>query len=205
MKTQQKITANRTVVKEKEIRNVVGAVCDAESVDLVFVVDCTGSMISHIASIKKNISEIGRRVKATNGNLRLRLAFVAYRGVCDGYGKHDTLGFVTEVQEFETFLGRLEPWGGDCPLANIADGIKRTNGLTWSHQSRVIFLIGDYPCHGFEFHNGLQSSFPLGTPGINIVAELKELGGNTGEGTMTMNFGRITSYTDRMIERFKHY
>jgi hypothetical protein len=198
----KKVTTVKTAIKERDIRSVIKAVCDAESVDLAFAVDCTASMASHIDSVKKNISEIVRRVKATNGNLKLRLAFVAYRGVQDDKEKAESLDFVSSVDDFESFVQKIGTRGGDF-VANIAGGIQRVNGLNWSYPSRVVFLVCDMPCHGLEF--GYDSIYPQGTPGIDIVSELRRLKTNAGDGTMTLNFGRITGHTDIMIRRFEDY
>jgi hypothetical protein len=75
--TRQKMNIIETLVKKKELKSVVRAVCDAECVDLAFVVDCTGSMSAHIRSVKESIKEIVRRVTATNGTSDSALPLLA--------------------------------------------------------------------------------------------------------------------------------
>lgn len=115
--------------RKKEIRNVARAVCDAESVDLAYVVDCTTSMQKYIDGVRSQIQEVVRRLKATNTNLSLRLAFVAYRGVRTDAKHIDTFQFPGSVEDFESFLSSLKAWGGDGLLANMAGGIQRANLL----------------------------------------------------------------------------
>ncbi|KAL7578865.1 hypothetical protein ACA910_006842 [Epithemia clementina (nom. ined.)] len=196
----------RMTMKKKDIRSVIRAVSAAESVDLCFVVDCTSSMQPYIASVKNSIRDIVFRVRATNANLRLRLAFVAYRGVEDDKKGSELLDFVTSVDAFLNFMQLIPARNGERKYGeNMAGGIQRANSLCWEQPTRVCFIIADMSCHGDEFLSG--TVYPSGTPGIDIVLELKTLQAKTLEnGTMTLNFGRITSTTDNMLSRFKeHY
>jgi hypothetical protein len=202
--TRTKVTQIKTALKEKDIRSAIRAVCAAESVDLVFIVDCTGSMTSYIASVKQNMIDIVRRISQTSGNLCLRMAMVGYRGVrdMDHSSSLSVLDFVSSVHDFEDFLGNISTWGGDGYTADMARGIQTANQLSWKQSTRVAFLIADVPCHGSEFHPR-SDDYPNGTPGVDIKAELKTLFANGESGTMTVNFGRITVETDQMIRRFK--
>jgi hypothetical protein len=202
--TRTKVTQIQTALKEKDIRSAVRAVCAAESVDLAFIVDCTGSMTSYIASVKQNMIDIVRRISQTSGNLSLRMAMVGYRGVRDMHHPSNLsiLDFVSSVHDFEDFLGRISTWGGDGYTADMARGIQKANQLSWKQSTRVAFLIADVPCHGSEFHPR-SDNYPNGTPGVDIKAELKTMFANSESGTMTVNFGRITVETDQMIRRFK--
>ena len=195
----------RTRIKEKDIRSVVRALSAAESVDLCFIVDCTGSMCPHIEAVKSSIRDIIFRVRATNANLNLRLAFVAYRGVEDDKAGSELLDFVPSVEKFLDFMAPIRARNGESLYGeNMAGGIQCANGLSWEQPTRVCFIIADMSCHGDEFLSG--TAYPGGTPGINIVDELKTLEANSNaEGTMTLNFGRITSTTDRMSARFKDH
>jgi hypothetical protein len=188
-------------LKEKEIRSVIRAVCAAESVDLAFVVDCTSSMGSYIAAVKDNITKIVRKIKTTNGNLRLRLAVVGYRDINDD-NRFEVLDFVENVSDFETFVELLSATGGCDTPEDIAGAIQQANRLSWRHSTREVFLIADAPCHGRKYHS-FDDSFPDGTPGINVDEELRLLQSNKGDGAMNIYFGRITKDTDTTIVRFQ--
>ena len=84
----------------------------------------------------------------------------------------------------------------------MAGGILKTNCLNWTQTTRVVFLIADAPCHGTIYHGGIADSYPCGTPDIDIINELTKLNSLANEGSMTLNFGRITSQTDTMIHKF---
>jgi hypothetical protein len=173
----------------------------AESVDLAFVIDCTGSMSSYIDAVKRNVKSIVQRVVSTNGNLSLRLAVVGYRDIGDGAKRFEVLDFVPSVTEFENFVGRLVATGGADAPEDIAGAIQQANKLSWQQASRIVFLRADAPCHGNEFHS-YSDDYGAGTPGIDILNELKRLQSKNDIGTMTLNFGKITNSTDRMIQVF---
>ena len=199
--TTVKTLALRTAVKEKAVSSMIRNVCSAESVDVAFVLDCTGSMSSYIAAVKNSIREIVDRIQKTNGDLKLRLAMVAYRDIGDGSERFEVLDFCSSVDTFKAFVGKLTATGGDDAPEDMAGAVQKANALDWKYSTRVVFLIADAPCHGRQFHS-LFDSYPSGTPGIDIVKELKSLLAMTGSGTMTVNFGRITGTTDAMINRF---
>ena len=66
-----KVAEIKLVMKEKDIRRALHAVQFAESVDVAFFVDCTGSMAPYISSVKDSIKSIVDRVLATNQDTNL--------------------------------------------------------------------------------------------------------------------------------------
>jgi hypothetical protein len=137
-------------IKKKEIRSAIEAVCAAERVDLAFLLDSTGSMGSYIEGVKKNIKAIVANIKTTNGNLRLRLAMVAYRDVSDRH-RSEVFPFSESVLEFESFVENLRATGGGDAPEDIAGAVQKVNELDWTHPTRLTFLITDAPCHGVDF------------------------------------------------------
>lgn len=193
--------------KEREVQKVINAVCAAEEVDLAFIIDCTSSMQSYINSVKTNVKAIVTKIVNTNKNLNLRLSVVAYRDLGDKK-RFEVMDFDSSVEKFESFISALQAIGGADAPEDIAGAFQQANMLSWLHHTRLAFLIADYPCHGTEFHNftNTRDSYPRGTPGINIIEEIKSLLSKRIEnGTMSLNFGRITEHTDTMIACFQKY
>eukprot|EP00956_Cyclotella_meneghiniana_P035022 scaffold110397_cov72-Cyclotella_meneghiniana.AAC.4 len=192
-------------IKERDVRRALLAVRSAESVDLAFILDCTSSMGRYIASAKDSIRDIVKRVQSTNRSMNLRLALVGYRDFCDST-RFEVLDFVTSVDEFESFLSGLRASGGGDTPEDLAGAIQKANTLSWSQPSKVVFIIADAPCHGTEFHSGLDDNHPEGSPGVDIISELRLLHEKAGvQETMSLTFGRITNHTDTMIECFRDY
>lgn len=159
-----KVTEVKLAMKEKDIHRALRAVQSAESVDIAFVIDCTGSMSSYIASVKDSIHDIVQRIRATNKNLSLRLAIVGYRDIED-CPRFEVLDFVSFIDSFTSFLAGLRATGGADTPEDMAGAIQEVNKLSWSNPTKVTFLIADSPCHGSEFHP-YDDSYPEGTPGI---------------------------------------
>ena len=190
-------------LKEKEIRSVIKSVSNAEAVDLAFLLDCTESMSPYIDSVKKSINKIISCVKRTNGSLKLRLAMIAYRDVGD-LNRFEVFDFTSSVPDFERFVEALRATGGADVPEDIAGAIRHANNLCWIHPTRVVFLIADSPCHGRQFHKFSVDDYPEGTPGIDIISELKNLQlSHKTHGSINLTFGRITEYTDEMIQAFR--
>jgi len=200
----------RLAIKEKEIRSVQRKVATAECVDLAFVLDGTSSMVHHIAAVKDNMQKIVTHVLRTNANLKIRLAVVVYRDL-EYKQRFDVLDFVTSLHAFENFVSKIEAVTGekgrqgprDTP-EDMAGGIQIANNqLSWSQPTKIVFLIADSPCHGVEFHSLEDDNHPRGTPGIDILKEVRALQTNKDPyGTTSVYFGRITERTDKMIQRF---
>jgi len=189
-------------MKEKDIRRALHAIKLAESVDIAFIIDCTGSMGSYIESVKNSIRQIVDRVVSTNCDMKLRLAIVGYRDIRDT-SRFEIMDFSPSVNDFKTFLASICATGGDDAPEDMAGAIKEANELAWENPTKIAFIIADAPCHGREFH-GYDDSYPDGSPGINIIDELKALEEKAGpQGTMNVTFGRITDQTDTMIARFQ--
>lgn len=202
-KARSKVTDVKLAMKEKDIRRALHAVESAESVDIAFVMDCTGSMSSFISSVKDSIQNIVDRVLATNGNMNLRLAIVGYRDIDDGSKRFEVLDFVTSIDAFKTFLANLRATGGADAAEDIAGAIQQANKLSWSQPTKVVFIIADAPCHGTDFHTIGSDNYPSGTPGIDIIKELRMLQESDEQASMSITFGKITADTDFMVQRFQ--
>ena len=76
---------------------------DNSSLDIAFLVDCTGSMGSCIAETKKDIEQIVSSIKETFEN-KVQLAFVGYRDHSDGHKMIECLQLTEDIAEFRTFV-----------------------------------------------------------------------------------------------------
>ena len=65
-----KVADINLTIKEKDIRCALHAVQFADSVDIAFFIDCTGSMSSNILLVKDSIISIVDRVWATNQDIK---------------------------------------------------------------------------------------------------------------------------------------
>lgn len=87
------------------------------SIDLMFILDCTGSMGSWINACKREINSLLEYVRQQNFGMRIRVSIIAYR---DFEGRRNLesslfsiLPFTEEVRKPLKHLKRLTPDGGD--------------------------------------------------------------------------------------------
>jgi Mg-chelatase subunit ChlD len=142
--------------------------------DLVFVVDNTGSMGPYIQAVKQKILEIVRTIKKEELCHRLRVGYVSYRD----HPPEDS-SFITQKTELSPDIERIETGiramqasgGGDGPEA-VCDGLHVANRMEYLNESaKIIVLIGDAPPHGVEPDG---DSFAKGCPaGYNWEKEAK--------------------------------
>lgn len=118
-------------------------------VDLMFVVDATGSMEDEIAYLKKELEDVVGKVKTAQPNLSLQIGSVFYRDKGDDY--------ITRAAELSTdvasTIGFIEQQsangGGDYPEAVDAALLEAIENQKWSPsaRTRMLFLMLDAPPH----------------------------------------------------------
>jgi Mg-chelatase subunit ChlD len=131
--------------------------------DLVFVVDNTGSMGPYIEQTKSKILEIIRTIKKEELCHRLRIGLVAYRD----HPPEETT-WVTQKYELTSDTHKIEEnvkmmqasGGGDGPEA-VSTAMNVTNRMEFLRDAaKVVVLIADAPPHGVES----SDRWPKGTP-----------------------------------------
>ncbi|MBM4357095.1 MAG: VWA domain-containing protein [Deltaproteobacteria bacterium] len=117
------------------------------TLDLVFVLDTTGSMSEEIDAVKDTIAKVAREVDGKQ--TAVRIALVEYRDKGDA--------FVTRIHDFSTDLGAfgrriqaLQAGGGGDTPEHANEGLRvAIDELAWNPgaSARLAFLIGDAPPH----------------------------------------------------------
>jgi len=119
-------------------------------VEVVFVLDTTGSMGSLLEGAKKKIWSIASEIARGKPTPRLKVGLVAYRDKGDAY--------VTKVtalnEDLDKVYGELLAFkaqgGGDTP-ENVRQGLHDAlTRIAWSKDRetlRILFLVGDAPPH----------------------------------------------------------
>ena len=151
IKANEKLEVNlselKAFVKEKEeILN------QFFSLDLVFIMDITGSMEKFVDFTKEKINSIINKIKEET-TVIVRLGFVGYRDYLDNknmeYYKFPELS--TDVEFFRTSLASVKVGGGgDCE--DMVGGLVNALEYDWKSNTKFAFLIADAPCHGIQFH-----------------------------------------------------
>lgn len=156
----------------------------AETVDVCFLMDATGSMAAYIGELKDRVVALADALQTQvvpGGCVALRLACVAYRDYeADGSEPTDAprleiLPFTDDPAALRTFLANLRATGGaDGPedVAGALDAaLDRVSG--WRARHAVLIHIADAPGHGAALTPpGMRDNFPGGDPGGRDYREL---------------------------------
>lgn len=148
---------------------------DTALLDMVFVMDCTGSMGSYIAAAQKTIRDIVQEIVAKE-KADVRFALVAYRDhpPQDSSFVTQTFDFSNSVQQMRGSLDRLSAnGGGDGPEA-VVDGLHAALKLPYRPQAtKVCILIADAPPHGLGAGgDGFPAGCPCGLDPLRVCRQM---------------------------------
>lgn len=121
-------------------------------VDVVFVVDTTGSMHDDIDAVKRDMRQILDHLRRRNPDYRVGV--VGYRDIGDDYLTRTFLFLDGEDARIEAAIAALTVDGGDDWREHVYAGITTAlDGQPWRpHTSQHIILMGDAPPHD-DYHN----------------------------------------------------
>eukprot|EP00567_Pseudictyota_dubia_P003784 CAMPEP_0197446864 /NCGR_PEP_ID=MMETSP1175-20131217/11689_1 /TAXON_ID=1003142 /ORGANISM="Triceratium dubium, Strain CCMP147" /LENGTH=386 /DNA_ID=CAMNT_0042978029 /DNA_START=102 /DNA_END=1262 /DNA_ORIENTATION=+ len=151
----------------------------ASELDLVFVIDNTGSMSSWIRNVQENVKNIINEIVVSE-SCDVRFGLVSYR---DHPPQDHT--FVTQKHDFTSNVSKMQKWvnemqaqgGGDAPEA-VADGLYDALHLSYRPNStKVAIVVADAPPHGIGcFSDGFPNGCPSGHDPLKIVKQMGEKG-----------------------------
>ncbi|MGB0132821.1 vWA domain-containing protein, partial [Dokdonella sp.] len=123
---------------------------DKPKIDVVFVLDTTGSMGGLIQGAKENIWSIASSMAQAKPTPELRIGLVAYRDRGDEYVTR-TVDLSSDLDSmFATLMDFKADGGGDTPESvnqALHDAVHRISWTQDEDAYKVIFLVGDAPAH----------------------------------------------------------
>lgn len=118
--------------------------------EVVFVLDTTGSMSGMIAGAKQKIWAIANKLKSAQPTPEIRFGLVGYRDRRDAYVTK-VFGLSGNLDEVYTNLHAFEAQGGGDEPESVNEALHRAvRDLQWSDDPevlRVVFLVGDARPH----------------------------------------------------------
>lgn len=121
-------------------------------VDVVFVVDTTGSMHDDIGAVKRDMRRILEHLRESNPDYRIGV--VAYRDIKDDFLTRTFLILAADERRIETAISAITvDGGGDWPEHVYAGINTALDNQPWRpNVSQHIILMGDAPPHD-DYHN----------------------------------------------------
>lgn len=144
--------------------------------DVLFLLDTTGSMADELARIQETIDSIAGRIDAFEPRPELRFGLVAYRDEGDDYVTRE-YDFTPDVPAFRQILMTFDAdGGGDTPEA-LDEGLHQAiHGVQWADDAvRLIFLVADAGPHldrerGYHYLSDTQQAVARGIKIYPIAA-----------------------------------
>jgi hypothetical protein len=116
--------------------------------DVLFLLDATGSMGDEISQIQNTLASIAERIDAIEPRPELRFGLVAYRDRGDDYVTR-VYEFTPDVALFQQLLASVRADGGGDTPESLNEGLHQAvQGVSWSEDAvRLVFLVADAPPH----------------------------------------------------------
>lgn len=166
-----------------QVRLGGASVVQRPRLDLVFLVDATGSMGDEIAKLKSSMRAMSQQISQLPGQPDICYGLVAYRDRGDAFltRTHD---FTDDLGAFQQMLARVQAGGGgDTPEALNEALHEVVHHLSWrSEAARMVVLVADAPPHldygGPQYDIDMQAAlakgiklFAVGASGLDPVGE----------------------------------
>jgi hypothetical protein len=140
-----------------------------KNLDLVLVLDTTGSMGDELAYLKAEIKSIALAVAAKFPQVSQRYSLIVYRDRGDDYVVR-SFPFSSSVEEFRSRLSAQQAAGGGDPPEAMERGLEEAVKLTWrtADTARVLFLVADAPPHTQDIGTAMAAVDALRKKGVAI-------------------------------------
>lgn len=183
-------SASGQIIRGQDERQTVvlagaAALPDTTRLDVLFLLDATGSMGDEISSIQQTIDSIAARIAQFEPRPALRFGLVSYRDQGDAYVTNLDSGFTDDVDAFRQSLLQVRADGGGDTPEDLNAGLQvALQQMNWSEDAvRLVFLVADAPAHldyGQEFdyvtaadeavRRGIKI-YPIGASNTDDLAE----------------------------------
>lgn len=155
----------------------------SDTVDLMWVVDATGSMDDELRYLQAELLSVLERIEVEHADVDLRVGQVYYRDVGDVYVVRSE-PFTTDLDAVSSFMAQQSAaGGGDWPEALALALEEATLQAQWSSsaRARLMFVLLDAPPHDQD-RASVQASVeraaalgirivPVGASGVDLSAE----------------------------------
>ena len=168
--------------------------------DLMLVIDTTGSMGDEIQYLQSELSGIIGALRAAHPGLDLRVGFVFYRDVQDVYVTH-TVPFTRDVRSAQgELIQQGAGGGGDYPEA-LEQALVRAAGQDWRTDAvKTMLLVADAPPHDADVALAWQAGEVLRAKRVQVVPVAASGVGDSAEylmrGLAALTQSRYTFLTD---------
>ena len=166
------------------------------SLDLLFIVDITGSMKPFLEEIKEKIIQIIDGIVISCPGININLGFIGYR---DFYENYIDIDFTEDYVSLKDTIFNVYTSGGKYyyPDEDLAFALELALNKTWKSNAKLIALVADAPGHGLKYGgHEVDKSFPKRREIDEMIMEI------FGKG-ISLFCLNITRKTDIMFQVFQ--
>ena len=186
---------------------------DITEIDIIFLVDTTGSMNPYIKGIKRFIRKLLFDANKTISQFKiesisvLKFGLVAYRDhdqENESYVSKVLCNLTDNKKEFRESLYSLEAKGGEDECEAVLDGLDEVvNNIKWRNDSmKFLYHFCGSPPHGKDINCDAEDNYPDGCPCgkqyRDIIQQLR------GKGIEYNIISIIKDSLQKMMEAFSH-
>jgi hypothetical protein len=92
---------------------------NVSSLDVCFLMDCTGSMADWIAQTKVESLRIADTISDNYPSIQVRYAFVGYRDLGELNKRFEIVPFTTNMKEIKSHISTIKATGNICSLNEL--------------------------------------------------------------------------------------
>ena len=172
-------TSEKAKGSETNVKSLSAQLAASTLLDMVFVMDATGSMGSYIASAQQTIKDIVQEIVIAE-KADVRFALISYRDHPPQESTYviNEYPFTSSMKTMRENLDKLSAnGGGDGPEA-VVDGLHAASKLDYRDKAtKVCILIADAPPHGLGGSgDGFPNGCPCGLDPITVCRNMAEKG-----------------------------
>ena len=138
------------------------------SLDLLYLMDTTGSMEGYVNATKIGLIDIMEKIiSCCNEMVDINLGFIGYKDVAEIISKdYVDIDFTKDHFEVKEKISKIIVGGGDDTAEDVAFAFERALDKKWGENSiKFAVLVCDAPCHGKAYHDpDLLDDYPKGVP-----------------------------------------
>ncbi|TFG18532.1 MAG: VWA domain-containing protein [Promethearchaeota archaeon] len=147
----------------------------ANSLDLVFLIDSSGSMSEELNEVKEEVLDLVDSLNLLVDTLRI--GFVMFGSTKFDENPYNdarnALDFTSDGSIISDFIAQFSPSGGWEPWG---DAIHYLQELSWESTARLAILITDEPCNGGIYVGTGSHDYYFGDELNQVVSQIHELG-----------------------------
>lgn len=161
----------KATIKNDEVISLTDKTYKNDVIELMFVIDTTGSMGDEINYLKVEIDDVISEIQEKNPNTIIKLALLFYRDKGDEYVTR-YFDFTQDIQKQKNNLSNQNANGGGDFEEAVYKALGEAVDKQWSSSSetRVLVHVADAPSHDNEVKEWNKNVLKLTKKGIKVIS-----------------------------------